>query len=228
MSEVPAVKTPAGPLDVAAAVRAAWPVVFAGAVPSFDCVCLTCGHSALETDFWHEMFNWNLGNAKGVGPTGDFCEYPCGEDLDAADAKKYVAADPAHASFAPGQDIDTQAVIAVNFTPPHPMCKFKSYPDLASAMAAHLTMLRDEFSRCLAPLNAGDARAFAAALKAQRYFTAPLGPYATGVARDTAIVRAALEAAGQPASQDPAIPGDVGLEVEDEIVNGDGEPPEAA
>jgi hypothetical protein len=161
--------------EMADAVRASW-TDLVGAPPSFDALCLAIAHSALETGWWKEMWDYNLGNAKSDGKEGDWCFFPCGENLQNAEAKRYLANSPDLVFLAPGQNPDA-AILDVRFKPEHPMCRFRAFTSLAGGVRDHLAMLQHDFAAAWPALTRGDTEGYVKALKAHGYFTAPLAQY---------------------------------------------------
>jgi len=62
--QVAPVRTTATPQDLAAALTNLWPTVVGGA-PTREAVTTLVTQSDLETGFWHNMWNWNVGNLAG-------------------------------------------------------------------------------------------------------------------------------------------------------------------
>jgi hypothetical protein len=73
--------------------------------------------------------------------------------------------------------------VSVLFQPPHPATRFRSYPDLPTAMVSHLAFLAKRFASAWPAVLAGDVDKFAAALHARGYFTASPLAYAGNMRR---------------------------------------------
>jgi flagellum-specific peptidoglycan hydrolase FlgJ len=152
MSQVPATRTPATPQQVADALVAAWPSQLGGA-PTLPQICVLLAQCGLETEHGVECIQWNIGNAKWSG-TGDFCEYPTDEYING---------------------------VKTLLSPPDPGCRFQAYASLEDGVADYLRGMWKRWTKAWPSVIAGDPAGFAAGLKAQGYYTAPVEEYAAGV-----------------------------------------------
>jgi flagellum-specific peptidoglycan hydrolase FlgJ len=67
------------------------------------------------------------------------------------------------------------------FQPPHPQTWFRSYASLGQGMRAQLDILKKRWPKAWRFVELGDPDAFARALKAGGYYTAPVEQYATAL-----------------------------------------------
>lgn len=185
----PAAKTPVTTRQMAAALRSVWP-----SAPPVG-IELATAHSALETGWWRECWNWNIGNAKAT-PEQDHCYYPAGEELEPAYAERLRAASPSLVTVVGPSK--REGLVSVSFRPEHPMSRFRSFPSLVASVGDHVAMLRADFPGAWAALATGDPALYVAALKREGYFTAAEGPYRDGVAGCLAMVRRQLAGPWQP------------------------------
>src|SRR5687768_13340188 len=108
---VPAVRTPVTPQDVARALRAAWLRLFE-AEPANQCLAVLLAQSALETGRWKSCYCHNLGNMKpGSKWQGDVFQIRLNEVIKGK---------------------------VVWFDPPHPQTNMRAYPSLAAAAEDYL------------------------------------------------------------------------------------------
>jgi hypothetical protein len=142
--------------DVIAAISEAYESTVGGEIPGGLLLCLVA-QSALETGRWAKMFCWNLGNIRGVGPTGEWTSFSASEIIDG----KEVHFDPGpNNRFAASPDLLTGAKFYVSF-----LC-VASHPPTPNRYQAAV----DAASR-------GDVHGFVAGLRAGGYFTANPGRY---------------------------------------------------
>lgn len=144
--------------DVIAALSEAYESTVGGEIPGGLLLCLAA-QSALETGRWAQMFNWNLGNIRGVGSTGEWTSFSASEIIDG----KEVHFDPGpNNRFASCPDLLTGAKFCVAF-----LC-VASHPPTPNRYQAAV----DAAAR-------GDVHGFVAGLRAGGYFTANPGRYLT-------------------------------------------------
>jgi hypothetical protein len=141
--------------ELYAAVRRIWAESIQGVPATRQALVLILAHSALETGYWHAMWNWNLGNAKHV--PGD------GYDFFAI----------RHYEVVHGQ--------RVWIDPPHD--PFIAFATLDEGASYYLSTLRGRWRGAWPSLLDGDVAGFCHALKIAGYYTAPESDYEAGVFR---------------------------------------------
>ena len=151
---VPTVATPVSPTTLYAALRGAWTGLY-DAVPARQSLLVLIGHWALETEWGHATWCWNLGNAKHVPGDGrDYFQIRCNEIINGK---------------------------TVWFDPPHPATSFRAFAGLAEGCVDYLGLLHGQFGYAWPAIEAGDAPAFCHALRQRGYYTADEQAYTTGV-----------------------------------------------
>lgn len=154
LEPVPAKKTPVTPAEMYAALRSAWVAKF-GAEPSRASLLVLLAQSGIETADWRSMWNYNVGNVKrGKGQPWTMLPHVW-------------------------EIIRGERVV---FEPPHPQTHFRAFPDLEAGAAAYLDTMAGRFAKSWEAVVSGDPEAFARALKAQHYYTAPVDAYAKALA----------------------------------------------
>lgn len=161
-------------------------------------------------------FNFNVGNTKDHEQDGYdyFCLNGVWEGFPPAVAEGYIARGEAVRDTNAGH---IAAVgpdkVSIVFSPPHPMTRFRAYPDLRSSMRHHLGMLGQHYKAAWACLLLGKARECGLALGAGGYFTANANVYATKMQQiwNDYMKRSTFEEALMMVEQDdtptsPAIP----------------------
>lgn len=176
----PAVKTTITTRSLVAALRQAWP---SGPQAAIE---LLAAHSAYETGWWRECFNWNLGNAK-AGEDEPHCYRECGEELTPADAEAERVVFPSLVRIVGPSK--RAGLVSVDFAPEHPITRFAAFETLVTGIQAHLDMLRADFPGAWLTLQTGDANAYCEDLHDAGYYTASQAGYAAGVAGCLAMVR---------------------------------------
>ena len=182
--KVEAVRTPATPADVGAALGRAWYRLF-GAMPERASIDLLLAQWALETSRGRSCYGWNLGNVKATAAwDGDFCERACNELLGQRDAEAALSR-AAPRTDGPGSDVLLGGTVGslriVWFYPPNPASRFRAFDTLEAGALDYLSLLADRFSGAWGDVLTGDARRFAQTLRALRYYTAPVETYATAL-----------------------------------------------
>lgn len=156
MSQLPATKTPATPGEVRDALRAAWRLQL-HTEASQDAVCVLLAQWALETGEGASMVAYNIGNLKAphglAGP--DFCAFSTFE-YDAAGVRYEIH-------------------------PPDPGCNFRAFATLEDGVENFLRGMWEHWTAAWPAVVVGNPEAFAAGLRSQGYYTAPLALYAAGV-----------------------------------------------
>src|SRR6266568_2263174 len=112
--ELPAIRTPCSPEDLALAFCSAWRALL-GSAPSRDSILLLLAHSALETGHWKSMMCNNIGNVKsrdGDGRCWTF--FRCNEIIGGK---------------------------VLWFDPPHPVCRFRAFQTLTEGAVDHIAFL---------------------------------------------------------------------------------------
>jgi hypothetical protein len=162
--EVPAVRTPVRLFDLGKAFR--------NAGLSIAAAELAIAHSALETGWWKECWNWNLGNAK-AGPYALHCYRECGEELPATAFQR----EDVRVRIVKEYERNGRPFASVVFSPNHPQTRFKAFASLEEAVEDHLEMVCKVFPKSWAALKLGNAKGYAAALAAEGYYTADPAQY---------------------------------------------------
>lgn len=169
MPKVPAVRTPVSADDVGLAILRLVPSV------SRSSLSLLLAHWAGETGWGRSMFNFNVGNAKSAGTSGDWTFFSCTEIVGRAEAEKLLS--DSRVSVASGSADSLGARVELRFVPDHPWCRFAAYSSLHDGVAAYLQMLQRRFPASWRAALGGDVDEFARALKDERYYTADLSHY---------------------------------------------------
>lgn len=152
-------------------------------------------------------FNFNIGNTKDHDNDGYdyFCLNGVWEIFTPEVAAGYIARgeaipDPSadHAKAA------GDGKVSLLFPPPHPMSRFRAYPDLRSSMRHHLTMLRTYYKAAWSCILQGKPRETAVGLKANGYYTASAAAYGANMQANwnAFMARDTYEAARMAIEQD--------------------------
>lgn len=174
---------------------------------------LLLAHWASETGWGEEMHNWNVGNAKSSGKSGDHTFFKCGETVSLATAREWektglVTIDSINAA-------GTKATVTVY--PKHPACRFAAYPDLASGVKAYLNLLIEGYRQAWdVAILGGTSEEFARALNANPkriYYTASVPSYVAlmdgvikSVEKAAPVVLASVEEESSYDTPDPLAP----------------------
>lgn len=129
-------------------------------------------------------FNYNIGNTKDHEQDGYdyFCLNGVWEGFPPAVAEGYIARGEAVRDTNPGHIAGVGAdKVAIVFSPPHPMTRFRAYPNLRASMRHHLSMLAQYYKAAWACILLGKPRECGLALGAGGYFTANSNVYATAM-----------------------------------------------
>lgn len=169
---VPPERIPCPRGAVIAAMRAA----LIGSTTDPRCVALAVAKSALETGRWLKMYNYNFGNVK-AGPKyeGQYTAFRCNEVL----GGKIRWFSPEGETDRAGTLLPGAERYAV--PPCHPQTRFRAYAGLTDGVYSYVDVLIARFPRSFQALLTGNAKTFVETLKAERYFTADVGPYIDGV-----------------------------------------------
>lgn len=168
-------KTPISVTDLLNALLSSWTDKF-GSAPTRNTLLVAVSQSALETGRWCSLWNFNLGNAKSDGVTGDWTFYTCGEDLPSHVAQ-HLAAEDARIKI----KWDNGTIASIIVSPDHPICRFRAFGSLDDGCKDYLNLIFARFGGAWPALLAGDPRGFVVALKAAGYFTANVDIYAASV-----------------------------------------------
>lgn len=180
--ELPAVRTPVSPGDVARALVSAWYALFGSPPPRRESIAILLAQWALETGKGRSMWCFNLGNAKsrpGDGRSWTF--YACNEVLSPAQAAHYVATAQPRTGGKTGPNAVATSATVVWFYPSHPACRFRAFHTLDEGAVDYLGMLNKRFAGAWPAVVSGDPAAFSHALKLQGYYTASETLYTRGV-----------------------------------------------
>src|ERR1043166_537533 len=112
---------------------------------------LAVAHSALETGWWKECWNWNLGNAKAGPYEAMYCFRECGEELPA----NSVDRNDARLTVMKEYERNGTPYLSVLFKPNHPMCRFRAFSSLEDAVADHIAMMKKTFPKSWIALQSG-------------------------------------------------------------------------
>jgi hypothetical protein len=138
---------------------------------------LLLAHWASETGWGKSMHNWNVGNSKSSGSSGDWTYFKCGETVSLATATEWEKSGLVTIDSINGD----KATVTVY--PKHPACRFAAYPDLAAGAKAYLNLLQTSYSQAFdVAILGGTAEEFARALNANPkriYYTASVESYVT-------------------------------------------------
>lgn len=160
-------------------------------------------------------FNFNIGNTKDHDQDGYdyFCLNGVWEGFPPAVAQGYIDRGEAVRDTNPGHIAAVGAdKVSIVFSPPHPMTRFRAFPELRSAMRHHLTMLQTYYRAAWQCILRGQPRETAIGLKANGYYTASAAAYSANMqafwnafmTRDTfEVAQAALAQEAVPTSPAP-------------------------
>jgi hypothetical protein len=151
---LPTVRTPLDPPALRSALESAWRAKY-GACPPRNAVAVLMAQAALETGL-DACWCWNIGNVK-AGKGQDYCEL----------AGVWEVVDGKRVDLPKGA----------------PGTQFRAFASLEEGARAHLDVLARRFAKAWPAVLAADPGAFAGALKAQGYYTAPLADYRAGMLR---------------------------------------------
>jgi Putative peptidoglycan binding domain len=175
--ELPAVATPAKPGDVIQALGRVW-ALRVGPITDPKPLQLLLAQWAFETGRGAKCMCWNLGNVKSVDGDGhDYTFFDCTEVMSSKAAASAVTAARGLAAIL----WDNGTTAEVHYLPKHPACRFRAFDSLDLGAADYLNEVQHGFASAWPALLSGDPDAFAAALKAARYYTAPEAQYAAGL-----------------------------------------------
>lgn len=173
--ELPSTITPVTPEALFDALLTCWMDVTKSA-PVRTAVVLLVAQFCVEDAWGRACHAYNLGNQKANPATSaKYQFYGCDEVFTPAQAAHWIAADPSHCH------VEHQDATSVTLwcDPPHPVACFAAYESLAEGAKAWLTLQHGRFGSAWGALLSGNARLFAASLRAEGYFTAPLDHYAS-------------------------------------------------
>jgi hypothetical protein len=183
--EVPARTTTPKPVEVASALREAWP-----ALTDEGARTLTAQFMA-ETGNGKYCFDWNLGNVK-AGPNEPHMYLRNVWEVDTvARAESWVARSNGPAHIATPDEIKKHGWMCpigsavVVFQPPDPQCRFRAYTSFADGARKWLNYHRAIAAKdptFLASINRGDTAAVAHTLKKAHSYTAAESDYARLIA----------------------------------------------
>lgn len=152
-------------------------------------------------------FNFNIGNTK--DHDGDGYDYFCLNGVWEGFTPEVAAGYRARGEAIPDPSADhAKAVgpgrVSIIFPPPHPMSRFRAYPDLRSSMRHHLTMLRKHYKAAWSCILEGKPRETAIGLKANGYYTASAAAYGANMQANwnAFMARDTYEAARMAIEQD--------------------------
>lgn len=135
-------------------------------------------HWASETGWGGSMIQFNVGNRKSSGTSGDWSFFSCTERVSRATAEKMIDADPGHVTFEHAEDAENgKNSVLIRIDPDHPWSRFAAFPTLAAGVADYLAMMQRTFPKSWAALLAGDSDSYAANLKSEGYYTATVEEY---------------------------------------------------
>lgn len=123
-------------------------------------------------------FNFNIGNTKDHDQDGYdyFCLNGVWEGFSPEVAAGYIARGEAVPDVNAATNGHAAAVgpgkVSIIFPPPHPMSRFRAYPDLRASMRHHLSMLQTYYKAAWSSILQGKPRETAIGLKANGYYTA--------------------------------------------------------
>lgn len=172
-----AIHTPASPGAIARALVVAWWRLLQ-TQPTDAAVRLLLIQIIFECGWGERLYSFNVGNAKSLQRSGDWCFRTCGELLTpeaAADLLRRAQprSDGPGLNVELGDLVQTKAGLRrkVTLHPDHPGSCFRAYLTLEDGVQSHLAMMIDRFGEALELVPAGDIPAVGAALKRANYFT---------------------------------------------------------
>lgn len=170
------VKTPLSIEKLRGPLTEAWAKKF-GSEPEPESISLLLAHIGLETG-WKSCCNWNLGNVKAiVNGTVDWTFFTTWELVPVKVANAMQAARPDVVAILPVNAVHAKVVLK----PDHPGCAFRSFDTVEDGIRVYLDTLFRRFTKCWPAVLDGDPERFAALLKSQGYYTAPLVEYQRGM-----------------------------------------------
>ena len=181
-SEIAATTTRILPIDMLAAMRAAWTSELRS-VPRRGAVCTLVAQWALETGGGRACQANNIGNFK-ANPSGpyDYCYFTTTERVSVASAKAEIAQ---HGDSLCSWDglVHLDGLVTLVVRPRHPWCCFRAYATLAAGCEDYLHSMYTRFAPAWNAAYDGDPAAFARALGALGYYTSDRDAYAAGCQR---------------------------------------------
>lgn len=175
-----ATKTPCTPQQFVDALVAIWPSELGG-TPSLKAACVLAAQFSLETSHGTSMICWNFGNEKAPDPNAvDYCYFTTWEDLPAKAARIALQNSLCAPRFPPLADnpANDPPTISVLFHPKHPTCRFRAFSSLEEGTRYYLHGMWSHWTQAWHYVCVGDPEGFAAGLRAQGYYTAPVEAYA--------------------------------------------------
>ena len=174
-----------------------------------DSLRILLAHWASETGWGSKMMNFNVGNSKSAGKSGNWTFFRCSEVVDRATAEKMIAEDSRVTLKKDGGG----SKVEIWINPDHPWSCFQAYASLTDGVRAYLGMMKSSFPLSWEKLLQGDVGSFVATLKKERYFTATLAAYqklfdgVLAMVEDRApIALASAPLGGDGPLPDPAVP----------------------
>jgi hypothetical protein len=171
MSRVDAIRTPVSPNQIGLEFLRQYPIARRPALRMF------LAHWALETGWGSSMMNWNVGNEKSQGLSGNWCFFACSERKSRAEANRAMAESDLVQLADPEHDDGTSSPVLVKVYPEHPWSRFTAYASLSEGVASYVAMMERDFPESWRALLAGDSSRFVEVLKSEGYFTASVKAY---------------------------------------------------
>ncbi len=182
-----------------------WGLAETGELLTEPALALGMSKTALESDRWQKMFNWNFGNVKcPETQPGMFTAYKCNEVIKG----KVVW-------FAPEGELSGKDGVVVgkrwDVPPAHPQTRFQAFANQWDGIERYVAFLkRPRYLKAYRALLGGSAVAYVHELKVAGYFTAPEDLYVRGVAKLQSEFLARLRSL--PTAQEP-----ISSELADEV-----------
>lgn len=169
MPRVEALRTPASPDDVGLSMLTVLPSL------SRSSLRILLAHWAGETGWGKAMYNWNVGNSKSGGKSGDWMYLSCTE-LVPRERVDAMLTDSRVRLERPNQ---TGAMVELRFEPDHPWSRFQSFVSLDEGVRHYLGMMARSFPRSWSVALRGDGNVeeYARILRSERYYTATVERY---------------------------------------------------
>lgn len=179
---LPAMRTPASPAEVYAALTSAWRAQLSES-PKRQSIIVLLAQWAHETGVGKSIWCWNLGNVK-TKPNGahHWTFFPCGEEVKLSQAQKMIS-DVRVTIVKRYTNSSGVQMASIKIVPTHPACCFRAFHTLDDGAADFLELLHKRFRKAWPAVLAGDPAQFSKLLRESHYYTASEASYTKALKR---------------------------------------------